>query len=76
MRQLSFEIDEAAVLVLTKLASQWGMTPGRVVGLLCQSVDHKLMAEISQQLIDPPAASMESGIARVPARRRFKRDDK
>jgi hypothetical protein len=75
MRQLSLEIDEAAVLVLTRLASQWGITPGRVVGLLCQSVDHELMAEISRRLIDTPAASMEAGIARVPAHRRFKRED-
>jgi len=75
MRQLSLEIDEAAVLVLTRLASQWGTTPGRVVGLLCQSVDHRLMAEISRQLIDTPAANMEPGIARVPAPKRFKCKD-
>ena len=75
MRQLSLEVDEAADLVLTRLACQWGMTPGRVVGLLCQSVDHELMAEISQQLIDPPTASVEPGITRMPARRRFMRED-
>lgn len=74
MRQLSLEIDEAADLVLTRLASQWGMTPGRVVGLLCQSVDHELLAEISQQLIDPPRISIEPGVARLPARRRFRRE--
>jgi len=75
MRQLSLEIDEAADLVLARLASQWGMTPGRVVGLLCQPVDHELMAQISRQLIDTAAANMQPGIASLPARRRFKRDD-
>jgi hypothetical protein len=70
MRQLSLEIDEAADLVLTRLANQWGMTPGRVVGLLCHSVDHELMAQISRQLIDPPPARIEPGVAKVPARRR------
>ena len=75
MRQLSLEIDDAADLVLTRLASQWGMTPGRVVGLLCHSVDHELMAAISRQLIDPPPSTLEPGIARLPARRRFKRED-
>jgi len=75
MRQLSLEIDEAADLVLTRLANQWGMTPGRVVGLLCHSVDHELMAEISRQLIDPPPARIEPGVAKLPARRRVRRED-
>lgn len=75
MRQLSLEIDEAADLVLTQLANQWGMSPGRVVGLLCQSVDHEILAEISRQLIDPPQTHFEPGIARLPARGRFRRDD-
>jgi hypothetical protein len=75
MRQLSLEIDEAADLVLTQLASQWDMSPGRVVGLLCQSVDHELLAEISRKLIDPPRTSFEPGIARLPARRHLRRDD-
>jgi hypothetical protein len=51
------------------------MTPGRVVGLLCHSVDHELLATISRQLIDPPSSTFEPGIARLPSRRRFKRED-
>jgi hypothetical protein len=68
MQQLSLEIDEAANLVLTRLANQWGTTPGRVVGLLCQSVDHRLIAEITLKLIDQPAAESEPGVARMPGR--------
>ena len=66
MRQLSLEIDEAANLVLTRLANQWGTSPGRVVGLLCQSVDHELIARISLKL---PPADTEPGIAKMPERR-------
>ncbi len=69
MRQLSLEIDEAANLVLTRLANQWGTTPGRVVGLLCQSVDHELIARISLKLLDRPPADTEPGIAKLPERR-------
>lgn len=69
MRQLSLEIDEAANLVLTRLANQWGTDPGRVVGLLCQSVDHELIARISLKLLDRPAADTEPGIPKMPERR-------
>jgi hypothetical protein len=71
MRRLTLEIDEAADLVLTRLAGQWGMSPGRVVGLLCQSVNHELIAEISLKLINLPQAGNEPGIARMPERRRI-----
>jgi hypothetical protein len=69
MRQLSLEIDEAASLVLTRLANQWGTSPGRVIGLLCQSVDHELMARISMKLLDLPQADTKPGIAKMPERR-------
>jgi hypothetical protein len=70
MRQVSLEIGDTAEQVLTRLASWWGMTPGRVVELLCQSVDRELVAELSMRLIDAPRTSIEPGIARMPERRR------
>jgi hypothetical protein len=73
MRQLSLEIDEAANLVLTRLANQWATTPAGVVGLLCQSVDHELIAKISLKLIDLSPVDTEPGIARMPERRQRRR---
>ena len=47
MKQVSLEIGERSELRLNALAHQWGVPPGRVVDLLCQSIDHELMARLA-----------------------------
>ena len=68
MKQVSLEIGERSELRLNALAHQWGVPPGRVVDLLCQSIDHDLMARLAVYAVTGSVVCKEDGVARVPAR--------
>lgn len=74
MTLVSFEIGERADLRLKALAHQWGVPPGRVVDLLCQSIDRELMARIAIQAMSGSIVCTEDGVARVPARKPVRKD--
>ena len=69
MKQVSLEIGERSELRLNALAHQWGVPPGRVVDLLCQSIDHELMARLAVYAVSGSIVCKEDGVARVPARK-------
>ncbi len=74
MKQVSLEIGERSELRLNALAHQWGVPPGRVVDLLCQSIDHELMARLAVQAVSGSIVCKEDGVARVPARKLVRKD--
>jgi hypothetical protein len=69
MNQVSFEIGERSDLRLKALAHQWGVPPGRVVDLLCESIDREFMARLALQAVSGSIVCTEDGVARVPARK-------
>lgn len=69
MKQVSFEIGERSDLRLKALAHQWGVPPGRVVDLLCESIDREFMARLALQAVSGSIVCTEDGVARVPARK-------
>lgn len=72
MKQVSLEIGESSDLRLKALAHQWGVPPGRVVDLLCQSLDRESMARLAVQALAGPLVKTEDGVARMPARKAAK----
>jgi hypothetical protein len=69
MKQVSLEIGERSDLRLKALAHQWGVPAGRVVDLLCESIDREVMARLAIQALPWPLVKTEDGVARVPARK-------
>ncbi len=69
MKQVSFEIGDSSDLRLKALAHQWGVPPGRVVDLLCQSIDRESMARLAVQAMSAALTTTEDGVARMPARK-------
>ena len=74
MTQVSLEIGERSDLRLKALAHQWGVPPGRVVDLLCQSIDRELLARLAIQAVSGSIVCTEDGVARVPARKPVRKD--
>ncbi len=74
MKQVSLEIGERSDLRLKALAHQWGVPPGRVVDLLCESIDREVMARLAIQALSGPLVKTEDGVARVPARKALRQD--
>jgi hypothetical protein len=69
MKQVQLEIGDSSDLRLKALAHQWGVPPGRVVDLLCQSIDREFMARLAVQAMSGTLITTEDGVARMPARR-------
>ena len=74
MKQVRFEIGASSDLRLKALAHQWGVPPGRVVDLLCQSIDRESMARLAVQAMPGPLVKTEDGVARMPARKATRKD--
>ena len=73
MKQVSLEIGERSELRLNALAHQWGVPPARV-DLLCQSIDHDLMARLAVHAVTGSIVCKEDGVARFPARKPVRKD--
>ena len=69
MKQVQLEIGDSSDLRLKALAHQWGVPPGRVVDLLCQSIDREFLARLAVQAMSGTLITTEDGVARMPARR-------
>jgi len=69
MKQVSLEIGDSSDLRLKALAHQWGVPPGRVVDLLCQSLDREFMARLAIQAMSGSLIKTEDGVAKMPARK-------
>ncbi len=69
MGQINLDIGDRSELRLKALAHQWGVPPGRVVDLLCESIDREALARLAIQALSGPLAKTEDGVARVPARK-------
>lgn len=74
MKQVNLEIGESSDLRLKALAHQWGVPPGRVVDLLCQSIDRESMARLAVQAMSGPPVKAEDGVAKMPARKAQKQN--
>lgn len=51
MGQINLDIGERSELRLKALAHQWGVPPGRVVDLLCESIDREALARLAIQAL-------------------------
>jgi hypothetical protein len=69
MGQINLDIGDRSELRLKALAHQWGVPPGRVIDLLCESIDREAMARLAIQALSGPLVKTEDGVARVPARK-------
>jgi hypothetical protein len=69
MKQVSLEVGDSSDLRLKALAHQWGVSTGRVVDLLCQSIDRESMARLAVQAMSEMLVRTEDGVARMPARK-------
>jgi hypothetical protein len=74
MGQINLDIGDRSELRLKALAHQWGVPPGRVVDLLCESIDREAMARLAIQALSGPLVRTEDGVARVPARSKVQKD--
>jgi hypothetical protein len=74
MKQVNLEIGDSSDLRLKALAHQWGVPPGRVVDLLCQSIDRESMARLAVQAMSAALTTTEDGVARMPARKATRKD--
>jgi hypothetical protein len=74
MAQVTLDIAERSDLRLKALAHQWGVPQGRVVELLCESIDREALARLALLALSGPLVRTEDGVAKVPARRRPKSD--